>query len=153
MSRGKRFLSAVTEAIGGTQRDFTEGSLSQGVLLLAIPMVLEMSMESVFAVVDIFFVARLGEDAISSVAWNPVIKVFAVIKANETFFQSWFLVRIDQHIRWSWYVCLFFVYLDPFFLGFSNLVAVSPSAQEQKDEKDVGDCFHVMVLLSRVLSG
>ncbi len=73
MSRAKRFLAAVMEAVGGTQQDFTEGNLSRGVALLAIPMVLEMTMESVFAVVDIFCVARLGEDAISTVGLTEAI--------------------------------------------------------------------------------
>ena len=73
MSQEKRFLAAVREAIGGTERDFTEGSLSRGVVLLAIPMVLEMTMESVFAVVDIFFVARLGNDAISTVGLTEAL--------------------------------------------------------------------------------
>ena len=73
MSRGNRWFAAVREAVGGTQQDFTEGNLSRGVILLAIPMVLEMTMESIFAVVDIFFVARLGEDAISSVGLTEAI--------------------------------------------------------------------------------
>lgn len=67
MNRRNRFWSSLREAVAGTQQDFTEGNLSRGVALLAVPMVLEMVMESIFAVVDVFFVARLGEDAISSV--------------------------------------------------------------------------------------
>ena len=67
MSDKKSIWTSVREAIGGTQQDFTQGNLNRGIALLAIPMVLEMTMESVFAVVDVFFVARLGEDAIATV--------------------------------------------------------------------------------------
>jgi Na+-driven multidrug efflux pump len=60
-------LSLFKEAIAGTQQDFTKGSIRRAVFLLAIPMILEMAMESIFAVVDIFFVGKLGNGAVATV--------------------------------------------------------------------------------------
>jgi len=55
------------EAVRGSRRNFTEGPLDQAILLLAVPMVLEMAMESLFAVCDVFFVGRLGPEAVAAV--------------------------------------------------------------------------------------
>ncbi len=63
----KTLFRDIREAIGGSQRDFTEGSIGKAILLLSIPMVLELVMESVFAVVDIFFVSKLGAEAVATV--------------------------------------------------------------------------------------
>ncbi|MBV9500594.1 MAG: MATE family efflux transporter, partial [Acidobacteriaceae bacterium] len=57
----------VVEAIKGTHQDFTQGAISRAVFLLAIPMVLEMLMESLFALVDTLWVSRLGANAIATV--------------------------------------------------------------------------------------
>src|SRR5258707_2991313 len=61
------FWSSVREALRGSHQDFTTGNLNRAILLLAIPMVLEMVLESLFAVVDVFWVGRLGADAIATV--------------------------------------------------------------------------------------
>ncbi|GAC1338891.1 MAG: MATE family efflux transporter [Myxococcales bacterium] len=59
--------SSLKEALRGSKQDFTEGPLGRAILMLAVPMVVEMAMESVFAVADVFFVARLGADAVATV--------------------------------------------------------------------------------------
>jgi putative MATE family efflux protein len=59
--------AVIREALRGTERDLTSLPTGRAVLLLAIPMVLEMSMESLFAVVDIFWVSKLGSDAVALV--------------------------------------------------------------------------------------
>src|SRR5207248_1599547 len=61
------FLATIGEALRGSRRSFTEGPIGRAVVLLAIPMVLEMALESVFAVVNVFWVGRLGADAVATV--------------------------------------------------------------------------------------
>lgn len=67
-ARIKTFFSLFRQAISGQEQDYTQGSIRRAVFLLAVPMILEMCMESVFAVVDIFFVGHTGKnEAVSTV--------------------------------------------------------------------------------------
>src|SRR5437660_2774698 len=78
--RTHRNWRLLREAISGTPQDFTQGSLTRGIALLAIPTILEMVMESTFGVVDAFWVARLGADAMAAVGLTEalIVLVFAV---------------------------------------------------------------------------
>jgi len=59
--------SSIREALRGSHQDYTKGNLNRAILLLAIPMVLEMVLESLFAVVDVLWVGRLGANAVATV--------------------------------------------------------------------------------------
>lgn len=61
------FWSLIKKSLRGDEYDYTQGSIRHAIILLAIPMILELSLESVFAVVDMFFVGKLGENAIATV--------------------------------------------------------------------------------------
>lgn len=73
-------LATLREAVRGSRQDFTEGPIGRALVLLAVPMVLETLLESLFAVVDIFFVAHLGADAIATVGLTESMEsiVYAV---------------------------------------------------------------------------
>src|ERR1700739_4472783 len=63
----KRVFDIIKQSLNGEQQDYTQGSIRRAVFLLAIPMILELSLESVFALVDMFFVGKLGQNAIATV--------------------------------------------------------------------------------------
>lgn len=64
----------IKEAISGTEQNFTEGSLNRAIFLLAIPMIVEMGMESIFAIVDIFFVSMLNDsNAVAAIGYTESV--------------------------------------------------------------------------------
>jgi len=64
------YISLIKEALNGEERDYTQGSIRVAIFLLAIPMILELSLESVFALVDMYFVGKLGQNAIAVVGYT-----------------------------------------------------------------------------------
>jgi putative MATE family efflux protein len=93
ISRIKYLFRLFKISVKGDEQNFTEGSINKAIFLLSIPMILEMAMESVFAVVDIFFVSRLNNsDAVAvigltesllalvySVAWGVSMGATALV--------------------------------------------------------------------------
>lgn len=63
----KRLFQFTLEALKGSEKDFTSGSINRAIFMLSIPMILEMGMEAVFAVVDLFFVSRVSVNAVATV--------------------------------------------------------------------------------------
>jgi len=73
----RQALETISDALKGGHRDYTAGSLNRAIVLLAVPMVAEMGMESLFTVVNIFWVARLGDQAVATVGITEAM--FAII--------------------------------------------------------------------------
>lgn len=69
----KKLIDIVRLSLNDKGYDYTVGSLRKGIILLAIPMMLEMAMESVFALVDTFFVGRIGNGALTTVGLTEVM--------------------------------------------------------------------------------
>src|SRR5690606_12105566 len=68
ISKVKEFLHLFVQALRGDEQDYTSGSINKAIVLLSVPMILEMSMESLFAVADVYFVSRLHDnDAVATV--------------------------------------------------------------------------------------
>jgi putative MATE family efflux protein len=63
----KRYWQLFLEAVRGSERDYTIGPVGPALVMLSVPMVLEMAMESLFAVVDVFFVSKVSADAVATV--------------------------------------------------------------------------------------
>lgn len=97
----KSFRASVWEAIQGSHRDFTTGNLNRAILLLAIPMVLEMVLESLFAVVDVFWVGRLGANAVATVGLTESLLslVFAIAMGLSLSTTAMVARRIGEHDR------------------------------------------------------
>lgn len=66
-------LGLIRASLSGHSPDFTEGPLPRALFVLAVPMMLEMLMQSVFSVVDIYFVGRLGEEAVTAVGLTEAL--------------------------------------------------------------------------------
>jgi putative MATE family efflux protein len=79
-SRATRWIRFLTEAVVGSKQDFTQGSIGRAIFLLAVPMVLEMMMESLFGIINVFWVAHLGATAAATVGITESLltMVFAV---------------------------------------------------------------------------
>ncbi|MEL7377484.1 MAG: MATE family efflux transporter, partial [Bacteroidota bacterium] len=68
----RKYLSLIQESLRGEQNDFTSGSIRRAMALLAIPMMLEMAMESIFSLVDTYFVGKVSTEALTTIGLTEV---------------------------------------------------------------------------------
>ena len=73
VSRTSKYFSLLLDALRGKEQDFTKGSIDRAIFLLAIPMIVEMGMESLFAIIDAFFVSTQGKYAIATVGLTELL--------------------------------------------------------------------------------
>src|SRR5215510_2781095 len=78
--RRRTLIALLKDALSGSEHDYTKGDLNRGIALLAIPTMLELVMESTFGVVDAFWVAKLGANAMAATGLTEsvVVLVFAI---------------------------------------------------------------------------
>jgi len=80
-SRPPSFWTSVREAVRGSHQDYTAISIDRAIFLLAVPMVLEMAMESLFTVVDVFWVAHLGSNAVATIGLTESVLTLVIAVA------------------------------------------------------------------------
>ena len=81
MTRTGSIMTLMKEAVVGSQKDYTALSIRHVLLLLAIPMILEMIMASLFALVDVYFFSRLGTDEVAAVGLTESIMMIVSLLA------------------------------------------------------------------------
>src|SRR5438046_1145231 len=93
--------SAIRESLRGSHQDYTVGPIGRSIILLAIPMVLEMCMESIFAVVDIKWVSYLGADAMATVGLTESLLtlIYAIAIGLSIGATAMIARRIGEHDR------------------------------------------------------
>ncbi len=94
-----RFFRLFLAALRGSETNLTSGSINRAIFMLSVPMILEMVMESLFAIVDIFFVARIGPEAVATVGLTESVLtlVYSVAIGLSTAATALVSRRIGEH--------------------------------------------------------